>query len=91
MDGIVRAIYLKNGGFQNYAKVLDEILTNRIKMIMTGSLRPKSIIPDDDAIIERSKKTIAFFKDKLTDTYNLLIENCKQLSYFDNFLMVKDF
>ena len=90
VDGILRAIYLKNGGFNNFNQIFDEILTNRITPLVNGKMKPRVMIPDEQTILERSKKQVVKNYNKFKTIYDQLVENMQDIAYKTKFLPQKN-
>lgn len=91
VDAIVRCLYLKNSGFGNFHNFLEHMLANRVTPIINGKMRPKQIIADEEAILERSKKILDHYGTKFRQIYETIVKNIKEPMYSHNFMMVKHF
>ena len=94
-DGIVRAIYLRNGGFgnaNNFIQMLEDVLVNRIAPILDSRMRPKLLIPDESEILSKTKNMVnKKYAIRLKRIYNILVQINTEPYYKTEFLILKNF
>ena len=91
VDAIVRALYLKNSGFANFPTFQEHMLANRVGPIMSNKMRPKQIISDEEAILEKAKKIIDHYTIKFRKIYDTIVKNIKEPMYSHKLMMIKHF
>ena len=72
VNALLRAFYLKTGSITKLGLMLEKSFKTRIQPILSEKIRPKSIIVEEENIIERSKEHIESFKPQLQEIYRLL-------------------